>query len=533
MKDLTHRGGIGVRDHDHGDHHLGARRRFLRQLGLLSAGTALVPGTALQALGSSRLTQALVDNPTDRVLVLIRLKGGNDGLNTIVPLYDYAAYRAARPVLGYAQSQLLNLNAELAVPTDFSAAQQLWQRGALRIVNGVGYPDANLSHFRGTDIVTSASDAREVLTSGWLGRHLDACFPDFLTDPPSAPPAIQIGGSGSLTFTSDENVSLAVSVRNVEELTELAQNGQLYNTTDLPDCLYGEQLGYLRAVANSTFVFAGGIQAAYDRGANAVAYPSGQLGAQLSALARLIKGGLDTRLYMVTLDGFDTHAGQDANHPALLRQLGDSVRAFFEDLATAGDERRVLASTFSEFGRRIEQNASNGTDHGTAAPQLLFSPALDGSGATGDLPALTQPDAAGNLAFTTDFRAVYATLLEHWMCIPAGQVDQVLGGSFPRLALGFDCRSVSASRPPAPQRLEVRVRRLGEQWALEFESAGGTYELEVVDVLGRVVEARTSFEPAGASRFKLGAEVGRRGGRAYRIRDGRGGVASGMLPLLR
>ena len=527
-------GGVSAHDHDHEDHHLGARRRFLRQLGLISAGTALLPGTSLQALGSSRLVQAIADNPSDRILVLIRLKGGNDGLNTIVPVYDYARYVNARPRIAYQQQDLLALTNELSVSTDFSAAHQMWQQGAMRVVNGVGYPDPNLSHFRGTDIITSASDAQEVLRSGWLGRHLDACFPDYLSNPPAAPPAIQIGGSGSLTFLNDENVSLAVNVRSVEELTTLAQSGQLYATDDLPDCFYGEQLGYLRGVANSTFVFAGGIRDAYDLGSNAVAYPGGQLSAQLSVLARLIKGGLDTKLYLVTLDGFDTHAGQENAHPQLLRQLGQSVQAFFDDLAQSGDEQRVLASTFSEFGRRIEQNASSGTDHGTAAPQLLFSPSLNGNGTTGALPSLSQPDPNGNLNFTTDYRSVYATLLEHWLCIPATQVDQVLGGNFDRLALGFDCQSVSTSSPRVQTAdFTVAVQRSLEGWVFRVDGPQEAYRLRLLDVLGRV-QFEQSFGPLN-NELRLALSDLPTGGsiRVYSVEGQAGALVSGMLPLLR
>jgi len=186
--------GSRLHDDGHEDHHLSSRRRFLRNLGLLTTGTALIPGMPLQALGSSSLTQALLDNPTDRVLVLIRLKGGNDGLNTIIPTYAFSEYQNARPTLAYAQSELQALSPELAISNDLSGAYDLWQRDSMRVVNGVGYPDPSLSHFRGTDILASASDASQVLSSGWLGRHLDACFPDYLSNPPSAPPAIQIGG---------------------------------------------------------------------------------------------------------------------------------------------------------------------------------------------------------------------------------------------------------------------------------------------------------------------------------------------------
>ena len=518
----------------HDDHHLGTRRRFLRQLGLVSAGTALLPHTPLTALGSASLTRALSRVDTDHVLVLIRLKGGNDGLNTIVPLYAYDRYRAARPQLAYREAALSALTDELAVPADFAGAEALWQRGAMRIVNGVGYPDPSLSHFRGTDIKTSASRSDEVLNSGWLGRHLGGRFPDYLTELPAVPPAIQIGGSGSLTFTNEENVSLAVSVNTVEELAELAERGELYDTTDLPACAYGAELGYLRSVANASFGFAGVIREAYDRGANAdVDYPAGSLGLQLAVVARLIKGRLGTGLYLVTLDGFDTHAGQGGDHPARLAELGGATRAFFDDLAAGGHDERVLAATFSEFGRRIEENVSGGTDHGTAAPQLLFGPALGGSGAHGALPDLGDPDADGNLRFTTDFRSVYATLLERWMCVPAGEVDSLLGGSFARLELGLACTSTGVGAAgPTERSLDVALRAGRSGWLLAFATGGGRYEVEVYGVSGQRLGATTHDVPAGEALVPVAVP---RGGGAYAYRlSGPGGVhAAGVLPALR
>ena len=523
---------------EHDEHHVGSRRAFMRQLGLLTTGAALLPGTSLAALGSSALVQALVDSPGDRILVLVRLKGGNDGLNTVVPLYDYDAYRRARPRLAYAPAETLSLTPELALAPTMGPALDLWREGAMRIVNGVGYADASLSHFRGTDIVASASGAREVWSSGWLGRHLDACFPDFLTAPPAAPPAIQIGGAGSLLFDNEAGVSLSVTVNDAEELAELAQRGELYPVDDLPACLYGEQLGYLRGVANSTFTFAGGIERAFAAGRNEVSYPAGALGRQLAMVARLVKGGLGTRMYLVTLDGFDTHAAQRAAHGALVGELAGSTAAFYADLARAGLERRALTATFSEFGRRIDENASGGTDHGTAAPQMLFSPAFDGSAAVGAAPSLTSPDPNGNLAFTTDFRRVYATLLERWLCLAPAAVDNILGGSFERVDLGIDCTSVGLSPERGGARaLGAALARVGGgAWELRWESAeASVYTLTVVDLAGRVLARAQDRLPAGACRMSLpsGGELHASGAYGYRLVDARGRVSGGLVPFLR
>lgn len=185
-----------------------------------------------------------------------------------------------------------------------------------------------------------------------MGRHFDILSPDFLFDPPPQPPAIQIGGMGSLTFLNADNVSLAMAVGSPDQLFALAQPGQMYDLDVLPDCHYGVQLGYLRAVANITFIYAEAIQMAYEASTTQAVYEDTSLGCQLGLVPRLVKGGLGARVYMVELDGFDTHANHSDWHPLLLTDLAKSVRAFFDDLEAGDWHNKVLAVTHSEFGRR-------------------------------------------------------------------------------------------------------------------------------------------------------------------------------------
>lgn len=428
-------------------HEQWTRRTFLRNLGLAGGATFLLSKIPVQALASSPLEAALSQAEGDRVLVFIRLKGGNDGLNTIIPVFDYGTYQNRRPNLHIPLNQTLALDSAFALPQVMSGAHQLWQSGQMKVAHNVGYPEQNLSHFRSTDIWASASDADEEWNSGWLGRFLSNEYPDFLVDPPAHPPAVQVGGTGTLFFTNEEEQDLAMIVNNPDQLYQIAQNGQLYDPGDVPVCYYGEQLSYLRTVANTTYQYAGVINQAYEQGANAAQYDS-RLGEQLAVIARLIKGGLKTRIYMVTLDGFDTHANQPDMHPYLLETLSSAVKHFYEDLSDGGWDQRVLSATISEFGRRIEQNGSQGTDHGAAAPMLFFGPALNGEGFIGNSPDLTDVDEVGNLKFGTDFRQMYATLLEYWLCVDAQTVDGVLGDTFERVPeLGIDCLVTSISEP--------------------------------------------------------------------------------------
>lgn len=435
------------------DHQAWSRRTFLQHLGVAGTASFLLGSMPLTAITSSPLAMALTNNEEDRILVLIRLKGGNDALNMIVPIYDYGTYQFYRNNIAIPENQLLNLSDELGMPNTMEALNPFWQEGAMKVVNNVGYPNQNLSHFRSTDIWASASDANVNDRSGWLGRLLENEYPDFLNNPPEVPPAIQIGGSGNIVFNDSDEFDMSLNVANPEQLYEIAQTGQLYDPQAVPDCHYGDQLSYLRVVANNTFRYAEVVAEAFEGSNNSVEYGNYSLANQLALVARLIRGGLGTRLYMVTHDGFDTHANQNNNHPALMNQLAEAVSDFYTDLEQGGHADRVLGMTFSEFGRRLDQNASNGTDHGGAASLLVFGSGLNGNGVLGGLPDLQELDTNGNLQYTTDFRQIYATVLEQWLCIDPMLVDQVMGDTFERLgALGLVCSPVntwSPSRGPA------------------------------------------------------------------------------------
>ena len=425
-------------------HQTWSRRSFLQALGL-SGGASMVLGNfPVYASSPTPLGKAISQLENDRILVLIRLKGGNDGLNTIVPLNDYDTYANNRETIKIEENDILNLSDDYGVPDYLDSLNSLWEDGHMKVVHGVGYPDQNLSHFRSSDIWASASDSDEVVGSGWLGRHLEDEYPDFILTPPDAPPAIQIGSIGNLIFDGDDGTGYSFSVSNPEQLYQIAQNGWLHDVENLPDCYYGEQVGFLRGIANTTFLYANVINEAYTASTNAVEYADSELGNQLSIVARLIKGGLDTKVYLVTLNGFDTHANQVDLHQSIMTDLADSVKLFYEDLSDGEVAENVLSMTISEFGRRVEQNGSDGTDHGSSAPVLLFGPALNGNGFVGEHPSLTELDGAGNMEFTTDFRQVYASILENWLCIEPDTVDELLLNVFyDRLPLGLDCIGVS------------------------------------------------------------------------------------------
>ncbi len=416
------------------------RRTFIQALGLVGAGSMTLGHAAITATKPSPLSVALSEVDNDNILVIVRLKGGNDGLNTIVPVYDYATYVNLRPTLRYDQNDLLNLDADFAIPNFMNSLESMWGDGQMKVVHGVGYPEQNLSHFRSSEIWASTNEVNFEPT-GWWGRYYEDLYPDYLVNPPEDPPAIQIGSIGNLIFEGDNN-NYAFSVANPNQLTAVAENGTLHNVLNLPDCVYGDMLLFMRSTANTTFVYSQVLHDAYLSSNNDAPYEDAELSNQLAIVARMIKGGLKTKVYMVTLNGFDTHANQIDGHRALMEDLSKSIKNFYTDLGTTGVDDKVLTMTISEFGRRPYENGSFGTDHGAASPVLLFGAGLQGSGFVGDHPSLTQWDNDDNLIPTSHFRDIYSTVLTDWFCLDPSIVSQILlNQTFNSLDLGLVCEA--------------------------------------------------------------------------------------------
>ena len=495
------------------DHKRWSRRTFMKGLGLAGGAGILLGNTPVSALAASPFGFLINNSPSDRILVLIRLKGGNDGLNTFIPLYNYDTYLANRPQLSISQNNTIGLSNEIGMHPNLQDLMPLWESDRMKVVNSVGYPDHNLSHFRSTDIWNSASDTNVVDESGWLGRFIENEYPDYLTNPPETPPAVQIGSVGSILFNGAEGdlSNYAFSVTDPEELFEIAQTGQLYDLENLPDCYYGEQLGYMRTVVNNTFRYAEVINQAYENSSNSVNYNS-SLGNQLSLVARLIKGGLGCKFYVVSLDGFDTHANQLGQHANLMNNLSTAINSFYDDLAVGEWDKQVLSMTFSEFGRRVQQNASQGTDHGTAAPLMLFGPGLNGSGIVGNGPDLDDLDPNGNMKHTIDFRQIYKEVLEKWLCIDPLLIENILGQSFDGIDLGLSCEpTVSSPSLPGYQFVhEARYASDGTISIMYTLPATKYVKVEIFNILGQPIQTlyrgrqergEYKFDFQGGSRF--------------------------------
>ncbi len=378
---------------------------------------------------------------TDRVLVIIQMSGGNDGLNMVLPLSQYSNLAAARSNILIPDTSALVLGStQTGLHPAMTGLKSLYDENKLAVVQGVSYSNPNYSHFRANDIFNTGSNSTSVLTTGWIGRYLEFAFPGFPDAYPSTlmpdPLSIRIGSSTNLALQGYEiSTGQTVPSNFNGSLTQLLS----YQNTTLPTGNAAVELAFLRDQQKYTNQYGTRIIGAWTAGTNMATYPAaagGQnLPAQLKIVARLIKGGLKTRVYWVSMGGFDTHATQVGTdhttgvHANLLKELSDSIATFQSDLLQMGLEDRVTGITYSEFGRRIMSNASAGTDHGTAAPMFVFGKKVQGGviGTNPIIPTGTALTVNSQVPMQYDYRAVYQSLLRGWFCLSDTDSNAVLG----------------------------------------------------------------------------------------------------------
>jgi uncharacterized protein (DUF1501 family) len=422
------------------------RRQFLQAFPALSL-PLFIKGFPVEAMTENPLLHLLGQQSlmNGRVLVLVQLNGGNDGLNTVLSLDRYAELTAARSNILIPQSAALTLNgtSATALHPAMTEMQQLYNNGQLNIVQGVSYPNPNFSHFRATDIWLTAAASNQYLTTGWLGRTLDQQFPGYPNGYPNTtmpdPLAIQIGSQAS-TMTQAGETNAAFTVTDPSSFYNFV-NPPTTNTDTTP---YGTELFFLRQKQQQTNQYAGVIKAANSAGNNLATYPANNaLANQLKIVARLIKGGLKTPLYIVNHpNSFDTHTNQtDATnhiigvHANALGLLSKAIGAFQQDLGLMGIQDRVTGMTFTEFGRRIKSNGSVGTDHGTSIPMFFFGAKLN-PGLTGASPVLPANATVNDqIPMQFDFRQVYYTVLRDWFQLTDADLAAVLFQTYSTLPI--------------------------------------------------------------------------------------------------
>jgi uncharacterized protein (DUF1501 family) len=396
------------------------RRDFLKSTALIS-GAYMMPAflKPLEAMAKGELTGY-------KNLVIIQLSGGNDGLNTIIP-YGNDIYYQKRKTIAINKPDIITLNDMQGLNPNLSALKEIYDQGWMSIVNSVGYPNPDRSHFRSMDIWQTASDSNQFLTTGWIGRYLDSncqsCKNPYT--------AIEVDDTLSLAMKGTNMKGIAVQDPNkLYQATREPFFKDLVSEHDMAH-LNEDNLGYLYKTMIETYSSADYIQKTSKVYNVTATYPTTKFANQLKNVSKFINSGLQTRVYYVSLSGFDTHVGQQNQQGRQLKIYGDAVAAFVKDLKQTGKLDDTLIMTFSEFGRRVEQNASNGTDHGTANNVLIFGGKLKKPGIFNDAPDLAQLD-NGDLKYKVDFRDVYATLLDKWLDV---NNSQILNKSFAGLGL--------------------------------------------------------------------------------------------------
>ncbi len=430
--------------------YVSTRRKFLQRGLVMLAATPTIPTfldqTLLAIANPDDMPNVQQPNGTDgKILVVVQLSGGNDGLNTVVPYAD-DLYHRARPAIRHEEKSVLKLNDYLGLHPNLTAFKNLFDQGQLSIVQGVGYPNPNRSHFRSMDIWQTAEPEKEG-ANGWLGRYFDNACPG--CDPQVG---VSIGeilplsmrGERVMPLSFDRPENYRYNGKDKDRYAKLNHGNvaapatqpaapiakaQAGNKGKKVEVVTGtSQLDFLTRTAMDAQLSSDQIISITKNHRPPQAYPGGDFGNALKNVAAMIKGGLPTRVYYVSLGGFDTHAQERQRHDQLMKQLSDGVGAFWADMKNQKNDQRVLMMTFSEFGRRVEQNASGGTDHGAAAPMFLMGPSVK-SGVAGPHPSLKDLD-QGDLKYNVDFRNVYATVLQGWMDTPS---KPILGQQFKTL----------------------------------------------------------------------------------------------------
>jgi uncharacterized protein (DUF1501 family) len=417
------------------------RRDFIHNFSHALAAGAILPNFNYWEASKK---YALLENTVDpgKILIVVNLSGGNDGLNMITPMDQYANLDKVRPHVIIPEKKLIQLGKnDLSFHPEFKDMKVLFDEKRLKIIQNVGYPTPDFSHFRSSDIWQSASDSNQFVTSGWLGRLAENEHPAFPEAYPNSkypdPLAIELGYSNSLLLTGVNSFPGFIPGR-PENINNIVN--EFDNT--YPETYAGDKLNYIQIIAKQSNLYSSVVRDAYIKGNHAVQFPNGDLGGQFYQLSRLIRGGLNTRIYHATTGGFDTHDSQvspddhtQGQHANLLKNVNDSIIALMKCLDQTGDSDRIMLVTVSEFGRRIVSRSTGGTDHGTAFPMMIFGNNLNANvlGKNPKIdPKITWED---NLEAEFDFRQIYASVIEQWLGGDNAAIKDVFNKSYNQVGI--------------------------------------------------------------------------------------------------
>ncbi len=478
------------------------RKSFIKRTAAATLLPVFINGLTFKSYANSPLLKLLASKAllNDNVLVLVQLNGGNDGLNTLIPLDQYTNLTNARSNIIIPQSKVPKLKgfANTGFHPSMTGMLNLFNNeSSLNVIQAVGYPNPNFSHFRATDIWLSASDSNQNISSGWLGRYLDDAYPGFPVNYPNTdmpdPLAISIGGVVSQALQGPEvNMGMAIS-----------DPTSFYNFVDSvvnpnPTTPSEKELAYIRLIAQQTDKYADSIKAAYNKvttKSTMYATTGNSLSDQLKIVRRLIAGGLKTKIFMVSLGGFDTHSNQvsatggteTGAHADLWSRVSVGISAFMDDCKKLGIDNKVAGLTYSEFGRRIASNASLGTDHGAAGPSFVFGTKVNSTliGANPTIPSTV--GFADNVNMQYDFRQIYSSTLQQWFGLTKNEAAGVMLKDFTTLPIFNTSGSINAIESGKVSVVENYPNPFENTTTLKIITSGGLTQIKVYDVLGNEV----------------------------------------------
>ena len=480
------------------------RRDFIKKTIPLGTSPLILSGMPVSVMAETSNLSALINagSISDRCLVLVFLDGGNDGINTLIPIDQYDilmrdgsggdSQPLRRPDLMIPEDNILKLDglSNTGLHSKMDKFQNLFKEDKLGFVRNVGYPNPNKSHFRSTDIWNSASSSEEFVFSGWFGRYLSNDHPSYPEGYPNNefpdPLALTIGRTASNTCQGPI-VNMGMAIKNLSSFVDIKEgDGEVPNTP------YGHELQYIRTASKLTNDYFDRLEEAANYGGDSkIEYPELYLAQQLKIVAQLIAGGLKSKVFVVRLGGFDTHDNQvesgspeTGRHAQLMEELSESVYAFQQDVIDRGLEERVLTMTYSEFGRRVFQNKSYGTDHGEAAPMFFMSPFVNPN-PIGSLPSLEYID---NIEFEHDFRSVYGSILMDWFGTEETTIRSILYEDFKYIPILIGTRTSTEEPHPMSKRIEAYPNPFQNNLNIKIDIKRGDTLLKIVDSSGRDIK---------------------------------------------
>ena len=480
------------------------RRDFIKKTIPLGTSPLILSGMPVSVMAETSNLSALINagSVSDRCLVLVFLDGGNDGINTLIPIDQYDilmrdgsggdSQPLRRPDLMIPEDNILKLDglSNTGLHSKMDKFQNLFNEDKLGFVRNVGYPNPNKSHFRSTDIWNSASSSEEFVFSGWFGRYLSNDHPSYPEGYPNNefpdPLALTIGRTASNTCQGPI-VNMGMAIKNLNSFVDIKEgDGEVPNTP------YGHELQYIRTASKLTNDYFDRLEEAANYGGDSkIEYPELYLAQQLKIVAQLIAGGLKSKVFVVRLGGFDTHDNQvesgspeTGRHAQLMEELSESVYAFQQDVIDRGLEERVLTMTYSEFGRRVFQNKSYGTDHGEAAPMFFMSPFVNPN-PIGSLPSLEYID---NIEYEHDFRSVYGSILMDWFGTEETTIRSILYEDFKYIPILVGTRTSTEEPHPMSKRIEAYPNPFQNNLNIKIDIKRGDTLLKIVDSSGRDIK---------------------------------------------